>query len=139
VGSDDNAARNVIGYAMRLPRAQIDVSRSPTTAEPGRVSLTVTVSHLPPVAASDVAELVLAVAEGGIRVDVKRGENGGKTLAHEAVVRELRVLAEVHNAGTFDAVVAVPTGSAPGRVSAVAFVQERQSRRVLGTGALERL
>jgi hypothetical protein len=137
VGSDDNAARSLIESAARAPRAQV-VLRVSGAARGMDLPVSISVAPLPP--GADAADLVLAVTEGGLRVEVKRGENAGKTLTHDGVARSLAVIAEVPRAGgTFDGVAGVAAALRRENVRIVAFVQERRSRRVLGVGVLASL
>ena len=70
-----------------------------------------------------------------VEVAVPRGENAGSTLEHTAIARELRVAGPVPpQGGAVPTIVRAPAGVAPADLRIVAFVQERASRRVLGTG-----
>ncbi len=81
--------------------------------------------------------MFLAVVEDGLVSHVVRGENEGRTLQHTAVVRALDA------AGNVAAGAAHWSGEAELRirpewkkVRVVAFVQERQSHRILAAGGL---
>jgi hypothetical protein len=43
--------------------------------------------------------VMLAITEDNLTTKVGSGENGGRTLHHAAVVRELRQLGQIHNGG----------------------------------------
>ena len=128
VGSDDDMARAAITRAARQPKASVSLTRGAGD------TLTVRVDHLPPSAQSDPADVVLAVTEDGLRSSVGGGENAGRHLAHDAVVRRLTPLGRI-TGGTFTATPAVPfgPGGQHGSRRAVVFVQERVSRRIIGS------
>jgi len=131
VGSDGDAARAAIARAARLPKVLVSLSE-PT---PGRLS--VSISHLPVSAATDPAEVLLAVTEDSLSSTVGGGENRGRHLVHSAVVRALTPLGTITGA-TF---VASPTfplkpGWRRGHLHAVVFVQEQKSRRIVGAAEI---
>jgi hypothetical protein len=83
VGSDESGVRRAIAKAAKLPRARIDVH---TTVDGNKLTANATIADLP----SDVKEPLeawMVVTEDGLTTIVKRGENGGRTLQHDAVVR----------------------------------------------------
>jgi len=77
--------------------------------------------------------VVLAVTEDGLSSSVDAGENGGRTLHHAAVVRQLREVAH-SGKGTFDGVIEVKPHADwnPGKLKVAIVVQEEASLRVLG-------
>jgi hypothetical protein len=83
-------------------------------------------------AAGEVAEVWAAVTESQLSTEVKRGENAGRKLYHAPVVRKLVRLGPLPASGTITATVPLEAGWRGERLRAVAFVQESNSRRVLG-------
>lgn len=83
-------------------------------------------------------EVLLAITEDGLTTSVAKGENGGKTLHHAAVVRQLRSIGNL-DGGNFDGVVEVPLQADwnPRNLKAAVLVQQPQSRKVLGAGVIE--
>ncbi|HEV8181853.1 MAG TPA: DUF1223 domain-containing protein [Candidatus Angelobacter sp.] len=71
------------------------------------------------------AQVVLAITEDNLTTQVGSGENGGRTLHHAAVVRELRQLGRLHE-GSFEANVPLKLDKDWKRADlrAVVFVQE---------------
>jgi hypothetical protein len=135
VGSDRSALQRAIATAAREAKLQVGVARGGTTS-----SLRVRVDPSTSVPEARGAQVLLAIVEGGLESSVSRGENSGKRLSHTAVVRRLEVIGLVPDAGAFEKEIPVtldPTWK-PGNLSAVAFVQERPSGKVLGAarGAL---
>lgn len=126
VGSDEDTARAAIARAARQPKAHVLVTRVGET-------LAVRVDHLPPSASGGPDEVVLAVTEGGLSLSVGGGENAGRRLGHSAVVRQFMPLGTV-SGGAFSAsqTVTLSPGWRRGNLSAVVFVQERASRRIVG-------
>jgi hypothetical protein len=135
VGSRGAALERAVADAARRPHATVAVDVS--ARERDRVfDLTVRIGALPPGAAGD-AEAVVAIAQARARVAVPKGENAGSTLEHTAIARALRVAGPVSaQGGTVRTSVRTPAGVAPDELCVVAFVQERASRRVLGTGTV---
>jgi hypothetical protein len=124
VGSDKRAIERALTDAAKTPKPGLSVSA--TVAE-GSLSLA---ASGPGLAAEKDAELVFAVTEDHLVIDVPRGENAKRTLKHSGVVRWLK------SAG--------PIGSAPPTASVtlaqdwhrenlrvVAFVQSKKDRRVV--------
>ena len=89
VGSDRQAVTQAITTAARTPRGNVSLQVVPN----GQNALTcdMTITDLPPVNHAG-AEIVVVVTEDGLTVDVKRGENGGRTLRHSGVVRSLETV-----------------------------------------------
>src|SRR5262245_13977121 len=133
VGSDVGAARRAIERAAAAPHGVVQLRLEPAVAN--RVTVSVAASDVP-ASAGDRADVLVALIEDGLQSDVKRGENKGRTLTHAAVVRELATAGEVTEDGA-----AVRTELRIGqdwrreRMTVVAFVQERKSRRILATAS----
>jgi hypothetical protein len=84
VGSDRDAAKRAIDAALAKPAsATITVTVSTSGAGSYRVSYAV-------VGASRDTAVNVAVVERGLKTDVRAGENGGRVLRHENVVRWFR-------------------------------------------------
>lgn len=79
------------------------------------------------------AEIVLVILQRSARVAVPRGENGGKTLDHTAIAREVRVVGPAPAAGgKTNTSFKLPARLAAKDARLVILVQERGSRRILG-------
>lgn len=79
------------------------------------------------------AEIVLVTLQKRARVAVARGENGGKTLDHTAIARDVRVVGPAPAAGgKTSASFVLPARLAAKDARLVVLVQERASRRILG-------
>lgn len=90
------------------------------------------------VSSSQPANVMLAITEDNLTTRVGGGENGGRTLHHSAVVRELRRVGEVHN-GKFSSAVQLTLDKDWKRqdLRAVVFIQRPDNRRILGGSSLK--
>jgi hypothetical protein len=87
----------------------------------------------------DGRQVFLVVTESMLHSDVRRGENAGRALEHNGVVRQLVPVAKIDSAaGGFSSTVAVRAAGEWNRANlgAVVFVQERHSRHVLAAAAI---
>lgn len=83
VGSDESGVRRAIAKAAKQPHARLAM----TAAVDGTAfSAEVTIAELP-AGANEPMEVKVVLTESGLTSVVKRGENGGRTLHHDAVVR----------------------------------------------------
>jgi hypothetical protein len=139
VGSDERDALAAIVKAARVPKSRVELKqREDTKARPGTVPLRVRVQSLAGRSGGDAADVFLAITENGLSSNVTRGENSGARLNHRAVVRELRVLGQATPNGSFagEPDVNLAKGWERGNLRAVAFVQARGSRRILGAASV---
>lgn len=83
VGSDEASIRKSIARAAIEPHTAI---RLQPHFSPAGVQVALSVPAFP-AAAKEPLDLLLFVTEGGLRTDVRHGENAGRTLRHESVVR----------------------------------------------------
>jgi hypothetical protein len=131
VGSDAAQVRAALAAAARTakPRLTVEVALSDR-------GLTASASG-PGLAAgvSEGAELLWAVTEDNLVVDVKRGENAKRTLRHSGVVRSL-VTTKIDSALERMTSGVVPFRSQWKRdhLRVVAFVQSSSTKRVLSVG-----
>lgn len=79
-------------------------------------------------------EVLVAMFENGATTNVLRGENGGRTIANDAIVRQLVRLSSFDGKGTIEERVKLPRGKTMG---AVAFLQDVKTRRVLAAAMIE--
>ncbi len=135
-GSLSERAKEFVAATLTVPKAL--VALAPAAAKSGSLAFNVLVQKVPPTAAGDSAQVLLAIAEDGLASDVIKGENAGKRLAHNAVVRSLSTLGAI-GAGPFSATPSVKIASTWNRtrLRAVVFVQEKKGLRVLGAASLK--
>jgi hypothetical protein len=139
VGGNWNKAVAAITNAARAPKADVRITGARKTA--GAVSLQARADALPALTDGDTVDLLLAVTESDLSSNVSRGENAGRRLNHRTVVRRLGLIgsAEVKQGASFSAetTVTLAKGWKPENLRAVAFLQERKSRRVIGAGVVK--
>jgi hypothetical protein len=123
VGSDRERARRSIDQAL-------------SGAASARVSLTLAEgggavrARYAVAGAPGGAVLQVAVVQAGVVSRVPRGENAGRTLRHENVVRAFRSV-PLDGAPSGEATLPLPAGARPGELSVVAYVQ-RPTLEILG-------
>jgi hypothetical protein len=83
VGSDEGGLKRAIAEAARRPHARISLRSS---LDGGSLAVQAMIDELPPDAKEPI-EAWMLVTEDGLTSVVKRGENGGRTLHHDAAVR----------------------------------------------------
>ena len=130
IGGDETAARAAIARAARWPKADVQLSRPA-----GSDTLSVRVGRLPDDVKGDPADVILAITEDGLSSSVSGGENAGRHLDHAAVLRQLTFLGTT-SGGVFTAAPRVTLG---GNRHAVVFVQERNSRLIVGAAQTDLL
>ncbi len=139
VGSDSSRARKAIAGAAHDSKTAVTVSIASEDSRAGAITFDVRAEKPPTSSEGDSAEVLLAIAESGLRSSVSRGENAGRRLNHTAVVRKLTLLGSIksRDGSLFVATPVVQIDKAWKRdnLKAVVFVQERGSRRVLGAAA----
>ncbi|MFZ0818934.1 MAG: DUF1223 domain-containing protein [Candidatus Acidiferrales bacterium] len=142
VGSDGGEARKEIEAATGAPKAEVHLewANSPGAAAGASFVLHIRVGRLPATADGAKPEVFLAITEDHLHSSVLRGENTGRALDHDGVVRQLtRVgVATVRNDSAYD-------GQSPLKLNAnwkrenlraVVFVQDPKTRRVFAAAAI---
>jgi len=128
VGRSDSDALRAIRTASQAPKPAVQLSWENDDV------LKIHIEPLTNTAERDGQQVFLAVAENMLHSDVKRGENAGRALEHNGVVRQLLPLGKIDSAPVgFSSSVAVRSVREWNRANlrAVVFVQERRSRHVL--------
>jgi hypothetical protein len=136
VGSDFGAIRKAVLEAAKIPKAMLTLS---ARRENDGVSIDLHVERAANMAPKEPADVTMAITEDRVVTEVRRGENRGRTLRHTAVVRSLMTVGELTPAdGTLTESVSSALGHEwkPENLRIVVFVQERQSRRIVGVGAV---
>jgi len=139
VGSRTDQAVKAVQDAGTVRTAVVAVSKQ-SAGNANEPHFVVSVGKLPQISPGDSAEVWLAITESGLASQVSRGENAGRNLSHASVLRSLR------RVGTADA--RADTNSFQGDASsklksnwkrenltAVVFIQEKKSRRILGAAS----
>jgi hypothetical protein len=129
VGSDSGQAKRAISQqASQQALAEVKISAAGTN------QLRVQVKAL---AATKEGNVMLAITEDNLATQVGSGENGGRTLHHAAVVRELRQLGLLHE-GSFEASIPLKLEKEWKRedLRAVVFVQEGATGKIRGAASV---
>jgi hypothetical protein len=133
VGSSDTDALRAIRNASQAPKPAVQLSWEKDDV------LTIRIDPLNNTAERDGQQLILVVAENMLHSDVKHGENAGRALEHNGVVRQLLPVGKIDAAAAgFSSSVAVHSAREWNRANlrAVVFVQERRSRHILAAAAI---
>jgi hypothetical protein len=140
VGSDMSRALREIGAAVHAETTEIDLGTTPNSHDPELLDLSVRMNS-PHTAKLHDSNVYLAVTENNLVTFVPRGENAGRTLRHSAVARSFGVIGRVdsHGAsgGQLVSTLRLPSDWKREHLRAVVFVQERDSRRITGAGAID--
>lgn len=130
VGSNLGKAAQAIVEAAKTEKGNIDLQLNGN-------SLKINISNIPK---HENATVFLAIAEDGLASNVKGGENSGEYLAHTAVVRSLKTLNVIDaKTGEFaaEANPDVNVDWKKDNLKFVVFVQENDSRKILGVGQVK--
>jgi hypothetical protein len=136
VGSNARAVQRAIEQAATRPKATVSVAARRGDERDLRVDLRINMPSS--FARGGTLDAVVAVTEDNLSSDVRRGENGGRTLMHNGVVRSLTTIGtRPSGESPWSMEASVPWDEAwkPGDVRVIAFLQERQSRQIVGAGS----
>jgi hypothetical protein len=142
VGSEGGEARKEIEAATGAPKAEVHLEWANNPGSAGETSpvLHIRVGRLPSTADGAKPEVFLAVTESHLHSSVLRGENTGRALDHDGVVRQLMRVgaATVRNAAAYDGQATLKLNGTWKRenLRAVVFVQDPKTRRVFGAAAI---
>ena len=125
IGSNLSEARKVIAESAKAQKANVELSDAAG-------KLKVKISDIPK---HEISAVFLAIAEDNLSTDVKKGENGGRTLQHSSVVRQLKPLGRIlppDNSFEIETVLETQSNWKKENLKVIVFVQENRSRKVLG-------
>jgi hypothetical protein len=114
-----------------------DISKAAAQPKPAQVSLRWEPEQKLHIAVQSPAgerpKVLMVITEDGLSTAIKSGENGGRTLQHAAVVRQLKELGTATN-GQFEitADVAAHSDWNPAKLKVVVLVQQPGTGRILG-------
>jgi hypothetical protein len=135
--SGGRAQQALQSIAAAAAQAKVPVTLSQAAEDQrGKEEVSVQVGRLLPSPKGGAAEVWLAITETGLHSSVTRGENAGHELSHAAVVRSMRKIGEAKadRDVSFSSPASVPLRKEWNRdnLKAVAFVQEKNSMKILG-------
>jgi hypothetical protein len=130
-GSDEAGLRRVVQAAAARPHLPLHVD---ARARGSSVRLSIDLPAAP--ADAEAIDVLVALTEDDLSSVVRRGENGGRTLSHVAVVRTLEALGSLERE-TFvaDGQLRLDRTWKPARMRAVAWLQGRRTRHVYGSAS----
>lgn len=140
-GGNGDRAFEAIRGAAREPKTEVILARAesqPSTEASPRLS--VRVDKFPKLSEGDTLTVLIGVTESGLASDVSRGENAGSRLKHACVVRSLNEVGAFGDGGkgfTVEATVEVKKDWRRENLRAVALLQERASKRIVGAASLK--
>jgi hypothetical protein len=136
VGSDEGAIRAAVAAAATLPAAELSLALEPSAEEIG-VAVAV---ELPASLRQRKLHLLLALFETGLETPVERGENGGRILRNDYVVRTLERAALLRANGPahseHGATLELASDWELSNLGVAAFLQDPGSLEIHGAAAL---
>jgi hypothetical protein len=131
VGNDAGRAQSTIRQqASQLETAQVKIA----TAGTDQLSIQV---KGPAGSSNSNALVMLAITEDNLTTQVGSGENGGRTLHHAAVVRELRQVGTLHDGGIETTVpLKLEKDWKRNDLHAVVFIQNGPSGKIMGAASV---
>ncbi len=130
VGSNRTQASRAIDDALKR-KATTAVKLAGLTRTASVVTLDYSVTPVPA-----NAVLHLALVERGLVTKVRDGENAGRSLRHDNVVRHFQTLA-LADSGQGEAVIQIPSSLRAEHSSVIAYVQHAEGRSVLGATSVD--
>lgn len=130
VGGNLDEARKTINAAAQTSKGDVALSVAGD-------KLSVKISNLPD---HSPANVFVAVAEDNLSTVVKNGENGGRTLPHTSVVRELKTIGTIaagSNDFSAETVFKLQPSWNKQNLKFVVFVQIEQSRQIIGVNQVK--
>jgi len=135
VGSDEARLRPALDAAAARPGGRIQLSLEPS---PARVRLVADVA-IPDALRGRRFDLMAAVFERNLATPVGRGENGGRTLHNDDVVRSLERVDQIAAGGAspsrHTATLTLSRDWEPSRLGVAVFLQDPKSLEVFGAAA----
>ncbi len=128
VGSNLAKISLAMNAATKYDKGKITVEMTKETAT--KISISELPKHEP-------ATVFVAIAEDNLSTNVKSGENGGRKLEHDSVVRELKSIGSITAEQNNFEIETTPQFNAKWKredLRIVVFVQENSSRKVLAVG-----
>ena len=136
VGSDAGGVYRKIAQAAKIPKAAMNIAATLRT-EATSLQIQVKVELPPEVTIREPANVILAITEDNLASDVHRGENRGRLLRHNAVVRSLQTVGDIAPpTRTWSKTTSVSGAREwkPENLKVIGFLQEQQGRRIIGAG-----
>lgn len=129
------AAEKTLADAARNPKGNLNLEVEKRAEN--IVSFKIKIVDLPKISGGDKVIVLIAIIEDDLTSNVSAGENSGRKLKHTAVTRYLKNVGEISGEKTeLLAKVELEKVWKRENLSAIAFVQEANSRRILGAAKI---
>jgi hypothetical protein len=130
VGSDEKSLRNGIKTGLeKAGKTELSLTNI-------KVEGDIAVVQYRTEGASNNSALLIALIEKNAITKVKRGENGGRTLAHVQIVRQLKSIALKSNTNGSESI-ALPDSFDPRKFEMIGFVQNTSNGEITGATKAE--
>ncbi len=129
VGSNFTTAQSAISAAAKNQKADIEITNGAGAKNP---NVKVKISDLP---AHENSYVWLVIAEDNLQTNVKSGENGGRTLSHISVAREMKLVGEIKATDKIfeiDAAFQFQPNWNKKNLKSVVFVQGKETKKIYG-------
>jgi hypothetical protein len=136
VGSDARAVERAVEQAATSPKAAVSVAA--LRSDELHLGVDVHVRRPSSLSIGEALDAVVAVAEDNLSTQVRRGENGGRILKHSGVVRSLTTIGTLSprdSEWSMNGSVPWDRTWKPAEVRVIAFLQQRESRQIVGAGS----
>ena len=128
-------ASKTLAEAAKNPKGDVILKIEKQTEN--LVSFNIKISDLPKISGGDKAVVLLAITEDDLTSNVSAGENRGRKLKHAAVARFLKTIGDIAGEkAELSADIELGKDWKRENLSAIAFIQEAQSRRILGAAKI---
>jgi hypothetical protein len=134
IGTDVAAIQRAIAKALKQPRASLTLA---VDVDGDGLIARANVTGLPAEAAKESVNAVLAVTEDDLTNVVKRGENSGRTLHHDAVVRALVPIGSIRADLDLTGRATLKPEWRRDQLHAVVFLQGKKSQRIWGAATAQ--
>jgi hypothetical protein len=128
-GSDLGKAAKAVTEAAQNQKAKIEITRRED-------KINVKIADVP---VHENSNIFLAIAEDRLASNVTRGENSGKRLEHQSVVRELKSIGTLktqEKSAELETILTLSPNWKKENLKIIVFVQENESRKILGVGRI---
>ncbi len=130
IGSDSGKAAKAITESAKIQKGTVELSKN-------QDKLTIKIADLPE---HENTTIYLAIAEDNLISNVARGENSGKRLEHQSVVRELKALGNLdsrQNSYEIETILQLNSNWKRENLKIIVFAQENGNRKILGVGKIQ--
>jgi hypothetical protein len=134
IGSDRAGVVARIRSVAATPKAIVSITIETVEEEPDHRNIAVKLSNLPPPPQGDAYVVLVAITEDQLSTAVAHGENAGRKLGHNGVVRRLIQLGEISDASerSLQTSVTIEPSWKLENSHVVVFVQARKSMSIVG-------